>query len=139
MESIITQSLHCVFLCLIYFVKSPTLFLTLTSRISISQQTVENSERDGNTRPPYLPSEKPVCRSSSQQLGPDLEQQTGSKLEKGCIHQGCTLSPCLLSLYAEYILRNARLMKCKLRLPKEISITSDTQMKPSLWQKVKRN
>ena len=28
-----------------------------------SQQTVENSERDGNTRPPYLPPEKTVCRS----------------------------------------------------------------------------
>ena len=25
-----------------------------------SQQTVENSSRDGNTRPPYLPPEKPV-------------------------------------------------------------------------------
>src|SRR5574337_1060955 len=26
---------------------------------------VENSERDGNTRPPHLPLEKPVCRSGS--------------------------------------------------------------------------
>ena len=26
---------------------------------------VENSERDGNTRPPDLPLEKPVCRSGS--------------------------------------------------------------------------
>ena len=30
-----------------------------------SQQTVENSERDGNTRPPDLPLEKSVCRSES--------------------------------------------------------------------------
>ena len=30
-----------------------------------SQQTVENSERDGNTSPPDLPLEKPVCRSRS--------------------------------------------------------------------------
>ena len=30
-----------------------------------SQQTGENSERDGNTRPPYLPPEEPVCRSRS--------------------------------------------------------------------------
>ena len=30
-----------------------------------SQQTVENSLRDGNTRPPDLPLEKPVCRSGS--------------------------------------------------------------------------
>ena len=29
------------------------------------KKTVENSERDGNTRPPYLPLEKPVCRSGS--------------------------------------------------------------------------
>ena len=28
-------------------------------------QTVGNSERDGNTRPPDLPLEKPVCRSGS--------------------------------------------------------------------------
>ena len=30
-----------------------------------SQQTVENSERDGTTRPPDLPPEKSVCRSRS--------------------------------------------------------------------------
>ena len=30
-----------------------------------SQETVENSERDGNTRPPDLPLEKSVCRSGS--------------------------------------------------------------------------
>ena len=29
------------------------------------QQALENSERDGNTRPPDLPLEKPVCRSRS--------------------------------------------------------------------------
>ena len=29
------------------------------------QQTVENSSRDGNTRPPDLPLEKSVCRSRS--------------------------------------------------------------------------
>ena len=30
-----------------------------------SPQTVENSSRDGNTRPPDLPLEKPICRSGS--------------------------------------------------------------------------
>ena len=30
--------------------------------LCVSQQTVENSERDGNTRPPDLPLEKSVCR-----------------------------------------------------------------------------
>ena len=38
------------------------------------------SLRDGNTRTPYLPSEKPVCRSRSKE--PNMEQQTGSKLGK---------------------------------------------------------
>ena len=44
-------------------------------------------------------------------------------------------------LYAEYIMRNAGLEEAKLesRLPREISITSDMQMTPPLWQKVKRN
>ena len=55
--------------------------------------------------------------------------------------QGCILSPCLFSLYAEYFMRNADWKKHKLesRLPEEISITSDMQMIPPLWQKVKRN
>ena len=45
------------------------------------------------------------------------------------VPQGCILSPCLFNLYAEYIMRNAGLMKHKLesRLPGEISITSDMQ------------
>ena len=57
------------------------------------------------------------------------------------VRQGCILSPCLFNLYAEYIMRNAGLRKHKLesRLPGEISITSDMQMVPPLWQKVKNN
>ena len=50
--------------------------------------------------------------------------------------QGCILSPCLFNLYAEYIMQNAKLES---RLPGEISITSNMQMTPPLWQKVKRN
>ena len=61
--------------------------------------------------------------------------------------QGRILSPCLFNLYAEYILRNTRLgetlgwkkHKLESRLPEEISVTSDMQMTPPLWQKVKRN
>ena len=56
------------------------------------------------------------------------------------VRQGCILSPCLFNLYAEYIMRNAGLGETKLesRLPGEISITSDMQMTPPLWQKVKK-
>ena len=43
---------------------------------------MENSERDRNTRPPNLPLEKPIMRLRKQQLKLDMEQQTGSKLEK---------------------------------------------------------
>ena len=43
-----------------------------------SQQTVENSSRDGNTRPPYLPPEKIICKVKKQQLELDMEQRTGS-------------------------------------------------------------
>ena len=55
------------------------------------------------------------------------------------VSQGCILSPCLFNFYAEYIVRNAGWMKHKLesRLPGEISITSDMQMTPPLWQQVK--
>ena len=54
--------------------------------------------------------------------------------------QGCILSHCLFKLYAEYIMRNAGLDEAQLesRLPGEISITSDMQMAPPLWQKVKK-
>ena len=45
------------------------------------------------------------------------------------------------NLCAEYIMWNAGLEKHKLksRFPGEMSITSDRQMTPLLWQKVKRN
>ena len=57
------------------------------------------------------------------------------------ICQGCILSPCLFNLYAEYIMRNAGLEEAEagIRLPGDISIISDMQMIPHLWQQVKKN
>ena len=57
------------------------------------------------------------------------------------VHQGCILSLCLFNLYAEYIMRNAELeeVQAGIKIAGEISITSDMQMTPPLWQKVKRN
>ena len=57
------------------------------------------------------------------------------------VHQSCILSPCLFNLYAEYIMRNAGLEEAQdgIKIAREISITSDMQMIPPVWQKVKRN
>ena len=57
------------------------------------------------------------------------------------VPQGCILSPCLFNFYAEFIMRNAGLNETQAEsgLPGEISITSDMQMTPPLWQKVKKN
>ena len=57
--------------------------------------------------------------------------------------QGCMLSPCFFNLCAVYITRNAGLEEAQAGISQdklgEISITSDMQMIPPLWQKVKRN
>ena len=55
--------------------------------------------------------------------------------------QGYIVSLCLFNFYAEYIMRNTGLEEAELesRLLEEISIISDMQMTPPLWQKVKRN
>ena len=57
------------------------------------------------------------------------------------VGQGCILSPCLFNFYAEYIMRNAGLDEAQagIKIAGEISIISDMQMTPPLWQKVKRS
>ena len=67
-----------------------------------------------------------------QQLELDMEQQTGFKSGKAIYCH------CLFNLHAEYIMRNAGLeAQAGSRLLGEISIISDMQMTPPLWQKVK--
>ena len=54
------------------------------------------------------------------------------------VRQDCMLSPCLFNLYAQYSMRMYwKKHKLESRLLGEISITSDMQMTPPLWQKVK--
>ena len=57
------------------------------------------------------------------------------------VRQDCILSPCLFNLYAVNIMRNARMDEAQavIKILGEIKITSDMQMTPSLWQKVKKN
>ena len=67
---------------------------------------MDNSERDGNTRPPDLPLEKPVYRSRSNRTGHGTTDWF--QIGKG-VRQGCILSPCLFNFYVEYIMRNTGL------------------------------
>ena len=68
---------------------------------------MENSERDGNTRPPDLPLENLYA-------GQETTVRTGHgatdwfHIVKG-VCQGCILSLCLFNLYAEYVMRNTGL------------------------------
>ena len=57
------------------------------------------------------------------------------------VHQSSILSPCLFNFYAEYIMQNTELDEAQARTKTagEISVVSDMQMIPPLWQKVKRN
>ena len=60
---------------------STSALLTMPNSHCVNHNKLENSERDGNIRPPDLSPEKSVCRSTSK-LELDMEQQTGSKSGK---------------------------------------------------------
>ena len=68
---------------------------------------MENSERDGNTRPPD-------CLLRNLYAGQEATVRTGHEttdwfqIGKG-VCQVCILLPCLFNLYAEYIMRDAGL------------------------------
>ena len=100
---------------------------------------MENSGRDGNTR--HL-----TCLLRNLCAGPEATVRTGHgtsdwfQIGKG-VHQGCTLSPCLFNLYAEYIMRNSGLeeVQAEIKIAGRNINASDMQITPPLWQKVKRN
>ena len=102
-----------------------------------SEQTVENSSRDRNTRPPDLPLEKSVCRSKAT-VRMDLEQQTGSKSGNEYV-KAVYCHPADLTYMQSTSCEMPGWMKHNLESKSlgEISTTSDMLMTPSLWQKAK--
>ena len=100
---------------------------------------MENSERDGNTRPPDLPPEKLYAgQEATVRTGHGTAEwfQIGKRVRRGCI-----LSPCLFKVYAEYIMQSAGLDEAQagIKIAGRLSIASDIQMTPPLWQKAKKN
>ena len=98
-----------------------------------------NSERDGNTRPPDLPLEKPICRS-----GTTFRTGNGTtdwfQIGKG-VNQGCILSPCLFNLYADYIKRNAGLEEAQAGIKiarRNIRYADDTTLMAESEEELKR-
>ena len=73
----------------------------------VDHNKLENSYRDGNT-------DHLTCLLRNLYAGQEATVRTGHattdcfQMGKG-VHQGCILSPCLFILYAECIMRNARL------------------------------
>ena len=88
-----------------------------------------------------------TCLLRNLYAGQDATVRTGHgttdwfQIGKG-VRQGCILSPCLFNSYAEYIISTETLgwkkHKLESRLLGKISITSDMQMIPPLWQKMKK-
>ena len=82
--------------------KSASASLTTLKTLCVSQQTVKNSSRNGNTRPFYLPLRK-LCAGQEATARTRHETMNWFKIGKG-VQQGCVLSPNLFNFYAEYII-----------------------------------
>ena len=85
-----------------------------------------------------------------QQLEPNMEQQTENFQTRKGVLQGCILSPCLINLYAEYIMQNAGLDEAQagikiaerninnLRYADNTTLMTESKKElKSLWMKVK--
>ena len=94
--------------------KASTSFIDYTKALTVWITTNwKILKGEGNTRPPYLSPEKPICnsRSNSTRYG----TMDWFKIGKG-VHQGYILSPCLFNLYAEYTMQDARLDESEARI-----------------------
>ena len=74
---------------------------------------MENSERDGNTKPPDLHLDLYAGQEATVRTGHGTTDWF--QIGKG-VRQGCILSPCLFNLHAEYIMRNAGLEEAQARI-----------------------
>ena len=87
-----------------------------------------------------------TCLLRNLYAGQEATVRTGQRtmdwfqIKKG-VHQGGILSSCLFKLYTEYLMQNARLDKAQagIKIAGRNIKTSDMQMTPPLWQRVKRN
>ena len=85
-----------------------------------------------------------ICLLRNLYAGQEATVRTGHgttdwfQIGKG-VRQGCILSLCLFNFYAEYIMRNTGLEEAQAGIRLQGEITSDMQMTPPLWQKVKKN
>ena len=70
---------------------------------------MENSERDGNTRLPYL---RNLYAAQEATVRTRHGTTDGFQIGKG-VCQGCILSPCLFNLYTENIMQNAGLSEAQ--------------------------
>ena len=94
---------------------------------------MENSERDGNTRPP-------TCLLRNVYAGQEVTVRIGRgrtdwfQIGKG-VRQGCILSSCLFNFYAEYIMRNAGLEEAQAGI--KIAVRNINKLRyamtPPLW------
>ena len=104
---------------------------------------MENSERDGNIRPPDLPSEKPVY--AGQEAVRTVRTGHGTtdwfQIGKGA-HQGCILSPCLFQINAGLEEAQAEIKIAgkntnNLRYADDITLMAESEELKSILMKVK--
>ena len=108
---------------------------------------LEDSSRDGNTRPPYC-----LLRNLYAGQGATVSIGHGTtdwfQIGKG-VCQGCVLSPCLFNSHLEYIMGNARLDEAQagikiagrninnLRYADDTTLRAESEELKSLWMRVK--